>query len=207
MQIKQITQYVLDEKSYSLRELETHLRFHFLSQIDFESPEERREIQQRGLKKLENQGVSQESLDLGSQFIKNIESAYIPSVSIRWIDEQVGHGLFLEEGLDKGAYVGEYTGVVRKNDRRYFEPMNHYCYEYPVLDESGRSFVIDATQGNLTRFINHSSRPNLQPVTVFHNGFYHLIFLAKHPIEKGSQLSYDYGQNYWSIRTRAVELS
>jgi SET domain-containing protein len=66
--------------------------------------------------------------------------------------------------------------------------------------------VIDATKGNLTRFINHSIHPNLKPIHVFYEGFYHLIFLALRRIEKGTQLSYDYGKNYWYIREKPVEL-
>ena len=119
---------------------------------------------------------------------------------MRWIDEDVGYGLYAEEAIEAGEYVGEYTGTVRRNDRRYFEPLNNYCYEYPVLDEIGRSFVIDATRGNATRFINHSFDPNLKPIHVFVEGFYHLIFIAIKRIEKGYQLAYDYGVNYWYVR-------
>jgi len=63
-----------------------------------------------------------------------------------------------------------YKVEVRENNRRYFEPLNNYCYEYPVPDSIGRSFVIDATQGNLTRFINHSYEPNLKPKYAFLKG-------------------------------------
>jgi uncharacterized protein len=75
-----------------------------------------------------------------------------------------------------------------------------------VPDSLGRSFVIDATQGNLTRFINHSFTPNLRPVHVYYAGFYHLIFLAMQRIEKGTQLSYSYGKNYWYLRGKPAEL-
>jgi SET domain-containing protein len=64
--------------------------------------------------------------------------------------------------------------------------------------------VIDATQGNLTRFINHSRDPNLQPIHVFYDGFYHLIFIALRKIQQGEELSYDYGQSYWYLRDPPV---
>jgi hypothetical protein len=139
-------------------------------------------------------------LELGKKFIDKINAAYIPQVSVRWISDKVGYGLFAEETIARESYVGEYTGVVRKNDRRYFEPLNNYCYEYPVDDEIGRSFVIDATQGNLTRFINHSKSPNLRPIHVFYEGYYHLIFIALRQIEKGQELSFNYGESYWYLR-------
>ena len=102
--------------------------------------------------------------------------------------------------------MGEYTGIVRENVRIYFAPLNNYCYEYPVPDALGRSFVIDATRGNFTRFINHSRAPNLKPVYAFFDGFYHLIFLSLKEIQKGEQLSYDYGRNYWLLRSDPEEL-
>lgn len=195
-----------DKGFYTIPELETHLNFTYLPQISFETEADKEEILQRGLEKQKNGGISKESEKLGKKFMKKIDASYIPKVSIRWIKESVGYGLFSEEEIKKGSYVGEYTGIVRRNDRRYFEPLNNYCYEYPVPDDIGRSFVIDATEGNLTRFINHSSTPNLKPIHVFYDGFYHLIFIAISHIGKGIQLSYDYGQSYWYIRERPLNL-
>lgn len=186
---------------YSIAELEARIPFKFLPCITFESLKDQADILARGQAKLQNNQVKAQSLELGIKFIEKIEAAYIPQVSVMWISDHVGYGLFAEEEIAPGKYVGEYTGIVRKNDRRYFEPLNNYCYEYPVDDEIGRSFVIDATQGNLTRFINHSSKPNLQPIHVFYGGYYHLIFVALSPIQKGDQLSFDYGESYWYLRS------
>ncbi len=185
---------------YSIPELETRILFKYVPCITFESLDDREDILARGQSKLQNNQISLESQELGQKYIEQIEAAYIPSVSVRWISERVGYGLFAEEELVPSSYVGEYTGIVRRNDRKYFEPLNNYCYEYPVDDEIGRSFVIDATQGNLTRFINHSARPNLKPIHVFYAGFFHLIFVALRSIQKGEELSYDYGENYWYLR-------
>ena len=177
-----------------LEELQRLLQFKFLPRNAFESVDD---VLARGL----SSHPSEEAVALGKRFIDKIEAAYLPRVSVRKIDEEVGYGLFAEERLEIGNYVGEYTGIVRKNDiRRYLEPLNNYCYEYPVADSLGRSFVIDATEGNLTRFINHSFAPNLRPVHVYYGGFYHLIFLAITDIEVGAQLFYNYGKNYWYLR-------
>lgn len=187
---------IFDVNDFSIQELEKRLKFKYLPQIAFETPTAQQEIRMKGLEKEH----ADEAIVLGNRFIQKIEKGYTPHVSIRWINGYTGYGLFAEEDLSKGSYAGEYTGLVRKNDRRYFEPVNHYCYEYPVPDEIGRSFVIDATQGNFTRFMNHSFSPNLKPIHVFYDGFYHLIFLALRSIKKGDQLTYNYGQSYWYTR-------
>ena len=189
---------------YSIDELEKRIPFKFLPCITFESLEDQADILTRGRAKYQNNQVARQAQELGNQFIDKIEAAYIPQVSVRRVSDKVGYGLFAEEEISSESYVGEYTGIVRRNDRRYFEPLNNYCYEYPVDDEIGRSFVIDATQGNLTRFINHSSNPNLKPVHVFHDGYYHLIFIALRLIEIGEELSYNYGESYWHLRERPI---
>lgn len=193
--------YQVDGAFYSIAELESRIPFKYLPTISFESPQDKEDIRARGQTKLKNHQVSQESHRLGKKFIRRIETGYLPHTSIRWIDDRIGYGLFAEGVIAENSYVGEYTGIVRRNDRKYFEPLNNYCYEYPVLDEIGRSFVIDATDGNLTRFINHSFNPNLKPLHVFYDGFYHLIFVSLRQIEKGEQLSYNYGESYWYLRS------
>jgi len=187
----------------NLEELQKQLNFQYLSKNSFEN---KRRIKALGMAKWKKGEINEEALSLGERFHSQIKAAYIPSVSVRWINEQVGHGLFAEIDIEEGAYVGEYTGHVRENNQRYFKPLNNYCYEYPVPDDIGRSHVIDATSGNLTRFINHSYTPNLRPVHAFYEGFYHLIFLALCPIQAGQQLSYDYGRNYWYIREQPQPL-
>ena len=185
---------------HTIQELEQRLRFKYLPLNAFESPEEQQLVREKGLAKLHNNEISKEAQELGARYSSEIAAGYIPPVSIAWVNEHVGYGLLAAEDIAAGSYCGAYTGIVRKNERRYFQPPNDYCYEYPVPDEIGRSYVIDATSGHLTRFINHSADPNLKPVHVFHDGYYHLIFIALCDIKKGIQLSYNYGNNYWVIR-------
>lgn len=173
---------------------------------EFESPAEMEEIRQKGLEQEKKGQVLKRALQLGKKYHTKILSSYIPHVSVRWVNPSVGHGLFAQELIRKGLYVGEYTGIVRQNNRRYLEPLNNYCYEYPVADDIGRSYVIDATAGCLTRFINHSKTPNLDPFHAYWEGFYHLIFIANKNIAPGEQLTFNYGETYWYIREKPFAL-
>jgi hypothetical protein len=190
----------------AIAELQEYLKFKFVPHCVFETEEERQEIRERGLEQLGRGEVSAEALELGRRFIDNIEASWSSPVSVRYLGEMLGYGLFSEENLAVGSYVGIYTGLIRKNERRYCEPLNNYCYKYPVLDAMGRNYVIDATSGHLTRFLNHSDLPNVEPVYAFYEGFYHLIFLAVQRIEKGAQLKFNYGQNYWYLRGKPLAL-
>jgi hypothetical protein len=194
-----------DQLFLTIPELEKRLNYRHVPLNEFESPTEMEEVRQKGLAQEKAGQISPLSIKWGKKFHKDILSSYIPNVSIRWVHPSIGYGLFAEENIKKGAYVGEYTGVVRQNNRRYFEPLNNYCYEYPVPDEIGRNYVIDATAGCLTRFINHSARPNLTPTHVYWDGFYHLIFTACESISPGCELLFDYGETYWYLRNPPVD--
>jgi len=161
------------------------LEFKYLPSISFKSKKAKLDILNRGLAELQKGNVPASSLKFGEKYRNEIESGDCPPVSVRFISKEVGHGVFAEEPIPKGSYLGEYTGIVRENRRVYFAPLNNYCYEYPIPDQIGRSFVIDATTGNFTRFINHSYKPNLEPEYAFIDGFYHVIFISRREIRRG----------------------
>lgn len=181
-----------EKKLLSMKELGRELQFTYLPHLTFASEKLKKELYLSSGKK--------EAEVLGSLWKEQILMGSMPKVSIRWVGKEVGYGLYAEESLKAGSYLGEYVGEVRKNN--HHTRISDYLYSYPVLDEIGRSYVIDAENGSLTRFINHSTRPNLTPTYAFFDGYYHLIFLVKTPIEKGEQLSYNYGRQYWTIRSR-----
>ncbi len=169
--------------------------------IYFTSADERKEIRRRGLAHLKQGKVPKTALLLGEKYKHLIGQDISPEVEIRWCSEEVGHGVFTQNLIAPDQYIGEYIGLVRQNIRFYFTPLNNYCFEYPIPDATGRHYVIDATDGNFTRFINHSNQPNLRAIHVFVDGFYHLIFLSARAIQAQEQLSYDYGPNYWALRS------
>ncbi len=182
-------------KLLPLSELEILLNFHYLPALVFKEEEN---IWEKGIQKWEEGKVVPDHLHNGLLYKRSIEKKKMPKASLRWCGENVGWGLFAEEKIAAGSFIGEYTGLVRKNDEY---TLNDYLYEYPVPDPIGRNYVIDATQGNLTRFINHCETPNLKPLYAYSEGIYHLVLVSIQTIKKGSQLTYDYGKKYWYVRT------
>lgn len=183
----------------SLTDIEKSFDFNYNPTYKFINPQIKSQILSQFLSPFEAKDQ-----DIGNIFKDQITSDYIPPCSIRWVSEKTNYGLFAEEPLTVGAYAGCYTGILRENNH-HFE-FNHYLYQYPALDEIGRNFVIDATHGNLTRFINHSYLPNLKPIYAYCNGMYHLIFITIKPVQPGEQLCYDYGQPYWNLRGKPEKI-
>lgn len=121
---------------------------------------------------------------------------------IKWIDPVLEYGLFADADLPDKAFIGEYTGNIRQLDKK--EPdINGYCFHYPTKCFSLNYYVIDALyEGNMLRFINHSEKPNLQPLWLVDRGVLHLVFIANQLITKGTELTFNYGKDYWKYRQK-----
>lgn len=98
-----------------------------------------------------------------------------------------GLGLFAEKQFQRGDFVIEYTGEkithteADQREGRYLFTLNS-------------KYVIDGKKHeNLARYINHSCKPNCEPV--IDGG--KIIINAKKKIEPGEELTYDYGREYF----------
>jgi hypothetical protein len=122
---------------------------------------------------------------------------------IKWIDEVFEYGLFADVDLAPKSFIGEYTGVIRELDKT-MPDINPYCFHYPTKLFSYHYLVIDAmNEGNNLRFINHSDKPNLQPLWLVDRGLLHLVFIAAKAIPKGTELTFNYGKDYWNKRKKS----
>lgn len=121
---------------------------------------------------------------------------------IKWINPIIGYGVFADADIPEKSFIGEYTGIVRRIYRKYPD-MNEYCFHYPTRFWSWNYFVIDALrEGNSSRFINHSDQANLQPLWLVNRGLLHLIFISNRLISKGTELTFNYGSDYWKHRQK-----
>jgi hypothetical protein len=103
-----------------------------------------------------------------------------------------GLGLFTACGFSRDDFIIEYTGALLPNDvadlrgGRYLFRVNARW----TVDGSGRQ--------NLSRYINHSCRPNCVAYT---RGLKIRIY-ALRQIGPGEELSYDYGKEYFDAYIR-----
>ncbi len=99
----------------------------------------------------------------------------------------IGLGLFTREAISRGTLVVEYTGALLPSEEAYRRG-GRYLFEVNarwIIDGAGRE--------NISRYINHSCRPNCEPRT---RGMRVLIY-ARRNIRAGEELSYDYGKEYF----------
>jgi SET domain-containing protein len=125
-------------------------------------------------------------------------------LEIRWINRDIGYGVFAKKDLPEYTFIGEYTGLVRRR-KLFGDHKNNYCFRYQIGPYLSR-FVIDAKfKGNSTRMINHCDDPNAKPHSLItSDGIAHIIICTNRFIAKGEELTYDYGPEFWRRRRKTV---
>lgn len=156
-------------------------------------------------KKAEKKGMfSREQRWLGAYFEKEVEKIFLPPLEVRWIDDKIGYGLFAKERIFKKTFIGEYSGRLRKKRGRA-DYKNSYCFEYFIGEMRATPFTVDAQdEGNYTRFVNHSTKGNCDPKLIYDGSVMRVILYSNRLIEKGEEIAYDYGSDYWAKREAPV---
>jgi uncharacterized protein len=187
---------------HSPKQLEEIFPIKYTPVLQFSDGRTHDQIQKKCDKALRKGWITPRQKWLGIYYASGIRGTLSLDLTIRWIDEIIGYGVFTNTDLPANAFIGEYAGVVRK--RRFFKRwQNLYCFDYNIGEGRRVGYVIDGQDtGNYTRFINHSFEPNLEPVSVYCDGCVHVILHAKSSIPAGTQLSYDYGEDYWKKRNK-----
>lgn len=100
---------------------------------------------------------------------------------------QTGLGLFTDSAIPKGKCVIEYWG---KTLTREEELTSRSKYLFAI---NARRTIDGTDRSNIARYINHSCRPNCEPMI---KGGRVFIF-SKRAIKPGEELNYHYGQEYF----------
>ncbi len=141
---------------------------------------------------------------LSSRYAKDLAKSHVAPVYIQKVDDCIGFGVYAAADIKKDIFIGEYTGVVQisggydddEEIRNGFE--SDFSWYYLDEIENGPELEINGRkEGNEMRFINHSSRPNIDVEHTLHDGQWVLFFKAATDIKKDEQLLISYGTEYW----------
>lgn len=181
----------------------------YLSHLEFNQEKIKLSVNRRCLRALARGWITPRQRWLGAYYATSMAGSTLISASdltIRWIDREIGYGVWTNRLIKARTFIGEYSGIVHK--RHWWKRReNLYCFDYTVGPHRSTSLVIDSQDaGNHTRFINHSFCPNLNLVSVYWRGLIHVILYANRDIPADSQLLYDYGEEYWKKRPSPKEI-
>lgn len=169
--------------------------------------------------------ITKNNLKEIEQILKEIEKRALPKAFVlKKLPGKLGHGVFLHpkaapilKGQAIAPYAGEVSIVVQnadddasyafdpvvdlrltKEEQKKFDPKNRY---HP---RRLYALKLDAEKrGNFTRFVNHSSQPNVVAYLVStKENPYEIIYFAKKKILPGEQLLVSYEEeedSYWGV--------
>lgn len=99
-----------------------------------------------------------------------------------------GLGLFAGQNIPQGACIIEYVG-------RSISEAEQYTSRSKYLFEVDSKITLDGKpKFNKAGYINHSCRPNAEPVIHAKR----IFIIAKRAIKPGEEISYNYGKEYWN---------
>ena len=142
---------------------------------------------------------------MGSYFSTEIEFGIHPPVSVKWIDDEIGFGVFAQEHIMPCSFIGEYTGLVQERQKKHTKESN-YCVRYTAWQMGKKIYVVDAERmGNFTRHINHCDQPNTTLACAYFRGLPRILIISLKEISPGTQLTFDYGKTFWKQSPRLVK--
>ena len=159
----------------------------------------------RAIKKLSNEKIHKRNQWITSLYGEERKLGILDHLVIRFMNPLVGYGVYTLSTIPTYTYIGEYGGLVRKRSW-WKDQKNNYVFAYDIASKR-TPWVIDAKrQGNFTRFFNHSFTPNLTSTWIISEGVCHIIFFSNRQIQKGEQLTYDYGPYFWKKRPYPITI-
>ena len=115
----------------------------------------------------------------------------MPSSHYRIGRAYTGLGMFATKPLRRRDYIATYRGPVITNEESEKREARGASYMFAL----GKKHTIDGSpRYNVARYINHSCRPNAEPVG--RNGG--IVIIASQKIEPGEEITYDYGKDYFA---------
>jgi SET domain-containing protein len=138
--------------------------------------------------------------DISSLYKDDVKAQTLVPLSIQWLGDKVGYGIFAEADILEDEFIGLYTGSIQ--DRSLVDNKD-YAWLYPIQTEDGGAVSLDGySQGNELRFINDGISPNcVVQYVIGHDNLWHVCYVALTDIKKGEQLLISYGPDYWDTRS------
>ena len=102
---------------------------------------------------------------------------------------RTGLGVFATEPIKKNKYIVEYTGPLLTNAQCDERADNRYWFEV-----NSRWTIDGSPRSNVARYINHSCRPNADPMIRDRR----IWIKAIKNIGPGEEITYDYGKDHFN---------
>ncbi len=130
---------------HSPKDFETIFNVGYLPTLGFKEQKTQEKIEKRCAKAFRKGWITPRQKWLGHYYSQEIHGQLPLDLTIQWIDEQIGYGVWTNAEIPAQTYIGEYTGVLRR--RLFFGRWkNLYCFDYNIGEGRNSGYVIDAQE-------------------------------------------------------------
>lgn len=143
--------------------------------------------------------------------LPSLTETLIEPIYINYISDTIGHGAFANKRIKQGEIISFYAGKLVSQKKA---PRS--CFKFGLSEKNFKLVVDAASNGNLSRFINHAPLEKKLPTLKLNKktkktvalanvgveyqcyfGLDIICFSALRDIDKNEQLFIDYGAKYW----------
>lgn len=144
---------------------------------------------------------------------KTDHQACLDRYELRFMNTQIGFGLFARYAIQTGEVVAQYCGEYVSKRTKY----KNYCY---IPNKTcSYNLLLDAHHiGNIARFVNHGPEPDSQThpgkyltanVDVKNHRMYgtsRIVLIASRDIQPGEQILSSYGRQYFRVPDSSLQM-
>ncbi|PIS01451.1 MAG: hypothetical protein COT84_02130 [Chlamydiae bacterium CG10_big_fil_rev_8_21_14_0_10_35_9] len=135
-----------------------------------------------------------------SRLFKSIEKEknddlFVKDLEIKKVNDLIGWGVFAKRKIPKKTILTHYAGIIKKD--RQVSNKNRHVFGFTGTEKL-KNWVIDSESvTNMGSLINHSKNGNVEAMEYYDKKGPKIVFETIRDIEKGEELTYDYGEGYW----------
>lgn len=119
---------------HSPKDFETIFNIRYLPSLYFQNRKTQEKIEKRCDLALRKEWITVRQKWLGHYYARGMQGHIPLDLTIAWIDEKTGYGVWTNQNIPAQTYIGEYTGILRK--RTFFGRWkNRYCFDYNIGEE------------------------------------------------------------------------
>lgn len=134
------------------------------------------------------------------KYALNVRLKTLAPMYLQWHSDDVGYGVKTWREIPEKAFIGIYAGMLEN-----LYKSDHYFYKwgYALSSKDEKPLAINAlTVGNELRMINHSANPNCDMEFIRYQSIVYACYIANQSIPPHTELTVDYGDEYWSYNNK-----
>lgn len=168
-------------------------------------------LSDNGVLRIQLDNVSKQNLPPVPPTGSNVSDSTRSSIQIRDTGTRKGYGAYCTEPLKRGEFLGFYEGIARTREEVENSHIAANNKDY-LMSVDGGATVLDGYERAQDRgtfspvHLNHEDKGTdacncVRVLSSDDDGFPpRVAFFTARPVEKGEELCFDYGENYWRGR-------